>query len=513
MRRSGQCNFAARLVERLEERSRLIDAATGDVVTAADIVSAVAGFAGRFRAAGLEPGDRVLIGCKLTPLSSLAYLGAIYGGLVAVPVNESALASTGKSLAKKAGARALWTEQQTDHAWVEHGGLTWIHGSVRRSESDNRALPPVPCREDELAALMATSGSTGAPRLVKVTHGNLIANTEAIIRSQRLGHDELAMLILPVSYCFGASVLHTHLYRGGGVVFDSRFMFPDKVLRAIGDHGCTTFAGVPTAYHILTRRSNIRSIPLPTLRRFLQAGGALSVERVQQMRDSVPHAEFFVMYGQTEATARISCLPPERILDKAGSVGLPLDNVTVRIVVADGSEAGVGESGELWVSGKSICLGYYDEPEETQRKFRNGWLATGDIASRDHEGYLWINGREGEFIKMRGVRVSFAEIETRVAAVPGVSECAAIGVPHVEAGEALAIFVVATGLSGDVSAAVRRSLPSDWICDSIRSIPELPRTAHGKLMRARLADLIGAYSTPVPAGAEATSPAKPERID
>ena len=133
---------------------------------------------------------------------------------------------------------------------------------------------------------------------------------EAIIRSQRLGSDERALLILPVSYCFGASVLHTHLYRGGAVVFDSRFMFADKVLRAIAYHSCTSFAGVPTAYQILLRRSNIRAIPLPSLRRFLQAGGALAVASIQQMRTIVPHAEFFVMYGQTEATARISCLPP-----------------------------------------------------------------------------------------------------------------------------------------------------------------------------------------------------------
>src|ERR1700752_5073437 len=102
-----------------------------------------------------------------------------------------------------------------------------------------------------------------------VSHGNLIANTEAIIRSQHLGTDEKAMLIMPVSYCFGASILHTHLYQGGGVVFDSRFMFPDKVLQAIDKYQCTTFAGVPTVYNILLRRSNLRSMELRSLRRFL----------------------------------------------------------------------------------------------------------------------------------------------------------------------------------------------------------------------------------------------------
>jgi acyl-CoA synthetase (AMP-forming)/AMP-acid ligase II len=322
-----------------------------------------------------------------------------------------------------------------------------------------------------------------------VSHGNLIANTEAIIRSQRLGSDERAMLILPVSYCFGASVLHSHLYQGGSVVFDSRFMFPDKVLHATAHYECTSFAGVPTAYNILLRRSNLRTIPLPKLRRFLQAGGALSAESIRQIRSVVPQADFFVMYGQTEATSRIACLPPERLEEKLGSVGVPLDNVNVRIVDADGAEVAAGCSGEIQVCGESICAGYFDEIEETQLKFRDGWLATGDIASRDRDGFLWITGRKGEFIKMRGVRVGFAEIEAKVAAIAGVSECAAVAVPHVEAGEALALYIVAAEARADLLQTIRRRLPPAWVCDSIKLIAELPRNSYGKLLRHRLLEM------------------------
>src|SRR5208282_734636 len=196
-------------------------------------------------------------------------------------------------------------------------------------------------------ALMATSGSTGIPRFVMISHGNLIANTEAIIRSQQLAHDERAMLILPVSYCFGASVMHTHLYQGGGVVFDRRFMFPDRVLHSIAQYGCTTFAGVPTAYNVLLRRSNIRRIALPGLRRFLQAGGVLAPQRVSEMRALFPLTRFYVMYGQTEATARISCMEPERWEEKSGSVGRPLDNLTVSIVDDEGNNLPAGQVGEL----------------------------------------------------------------------------------------------------------------------------------------------------------------------
>ena len=497
MSAAAHLNFVARLVERLGANSELLDAPSGERITAAELPGLMADFAASFASAGLEPGDRVLIGCNLRPLSSLAYLGAMLGGLVAVPVNENALAATGEALARKTQARAVWTELGGRAGWAARCGLAQLEG--RPQESPSCAFKPVARSEEDLAALMATSGSTGAPRFVKVTHGNLIANTEAIIRSQGLRSDERAMLILPVSYCFGASVLHTHLYQGGAVVFDSRFMFPDKVLRAITQHACTTFAGVPTAYQILLRRSNLPTIALPTLRRFLQAGGALSAACVQQMRAMVPHAEFFVMYGQTEATARISCLPPQRLSDKAGSVGLPLDNLSVRIVDSAGAELPRGRSGELWVAGSSISSGYLDEPEQTERKFRDGWLATGDIASIDAEGYLWITGREGEFVKMRGVRVGFAEIESKVTAVGGVLECAALALPHAEAGEALALYVVAAEGAGDVTATVRRSLPCEWICDSVTLVPELPRNEHGKLMRSRLAQVVRTG----PAGGEA----------
>jgi acyl-CoA synthetase (AMP-forming)/AMP-acid ligase II len=316
-----------------------------------------------------------------------------------------------------------------------------------------------------------------------ISHGNLIANTEAIVRSQKLGADDRAMLIMPVSYVFGASVLHSHIYQGGAVVFDSRFMFPDKVLHAINTHACTSFAGVPTAYNMLLRRSNLKSIPLPTLRRFLQAGGGLATQSIREICQIVPSAAFFVMYGQTEATARISCLPPERLKDKLGSAGLPLDNLILRIRDDEGRELPNGQTGEIWVRGPSVCCGYLDDPEETKRKFVDGWLRTDDLGSLDEDGYLWIKGRKGEFVKMRGLRVSFAEVEAKVAAVSGVYECAAAAVPHPEAGEALAIFVVPEAGANGVCERVRRSLPFHWTCESVRLITEIPKTSNAKIAR------------------------------
>lgn len=472
----------------------MIEASSGNTFCASEISAQICGFAARFRSAGLCPGDRIILSCGINPSSALAYLGAMYAGLVPVLLDERTHAASGHLVSAKVRANAVWSAKPVRQDWSINGEVRVIEGGCAPVESGS--VQPYPAHEDALAALMPTSGSTGIPRFVMVSHRNLIANTEAIIRSQYLGTDEKAMLIMPISYCFGASMLQTHLYQGGSVVFDARFMFPDKVLHAINEYGCTTFAGVPTVYNILLRRSNLRAMSFPTLRRFLQAGGALSAESVQEIRAVVPAADFLVMYGQTEATARISCLPPASLNDKLGSAGVPLDNLNVRIVNDQGTDVKEGQVGHVVVSGPSVCGGYFDEPEASREKFAAGWLNTGDLGSLDEDGYLWIQGRTSDFIKIRGYRVGLADVESRIAAIDGVSECAATGVPHPEAGEALALFVVPDETDSNGNGApnlterIRQVLPAQWTCSSVKVVSELPRTANGKIARAQLQTLV-----------------------
>ncbi|MGB7437631.1 MAG: class I adenylate-forming enzyme family protein [Candidatus Acidiferrum sp.] len=475
---TAECNFAGRLVRRLGPGSSLIDAATGRTIGPEDLPRLIAACGASLRSAGLREGDRVLIGCSLSLPSALVYLGAIYAGLVAIPIEDRAVRDSAATLLKATEAKAVWTEAGLGEEW-NHRDCICLQGDLAKQGIE--VAPPTARAVTDLAALMATSGSTGVPRFVMVSHGNLIANTEAIIRSQRLANDERAMLILPVSYCFGASVMHTHLYQGGSVVFDRRFMFPDKVLQAVAQFACTTFAGVPTVYNVLLRRSNIRKIAMPSLRRFLQAGGGLTPQRISEMRTTFPSIEFYVMYGQTEATARISCMEPERWEEKRGSVGRPLDNLIVSIVDEHGKAVEIGQIGELLAKGPSICSGYLNNPEETRRVYGDGWLHTGDLARQDEEGYLWIEGRKGSFLKMRGTRVSFPEVEARVTAVPGVYECAARAVGHPEAGEALVLLVVPDEGAHIGAEEIRRCLPAYWAIDSICFVSELPKTSVGKL--------------------------------
>jgi acyl-coenzyme A synthetase/AMP-(fatty) acid ligase len=480
-------NFAARLVERMGPHTGFVDAATGLTIGPEELPGLIAKCGTALRTAGLKKGDRILIGCALSPSSALVYLGAIYAGLVAVPVDERTLTASASALLEATGAAAVWSEAGLGQEETCKLSVLCLEGDLARQAGE--IVPPAVCAASDLAALMATSGSTGVPRFLKVSHENLIANTEAIIRSQGLSKDETAMLILPVSYCFGASLLHTHLYQGGAIVFDRRFMFPDKVLHAVAEYGCTTFAGVPTVYNVLLRRSNIRRITLPGLRRFLQAGGGLARERVSEMRELFPHVKFYVMYGQTEATARIACMDPDRWQEKTGSVGLPLDNLTVSIVDEQGNPVPPGEVGQLLVKGPSICSGYFNDAEESRRVFAGGWLRTGDLARQDEEGFLWIEGRAGSFLKIRGTRISLAEVESRVAAIPGVYECGACAVEHPEAGEALLLLIVPDQGARLVSEEIRHHLPAHWTLDSIRFVAELPKTSAGKIARPALAAL------------------------
>lgn len=459
----------------------MIDAATGVTIRSEDLRRLIAAYGASLRSAGLREGDRVLIGCSLSPSSTLVYLGAMYAGLVAVPVEDRTLSATAAMLLAATGAKAVWTEGGLGEGGSDKGSILYLHGDLAKDAPMTMMMAPAARVDSDLAGLMATSGSTGAPRFVMVTHGNLIANTEAIIRSQQLASDERAMLVLPLSYCFGASLMQSHLYQGGGVVFDRRFMFPDKVLQATAQFGCTTFAGVPTVYNVLLRRSSLRKIAMPCLRRFLQAGGGLASQRIDEMRAAFPTAKFYVMYGQTEATARISCMEPERWEEKPGSVGRPLDNLMVRIVDEEGNDLPAGEIGELLVKGLSICSGYLNDPEETRRVFSDGWLRTRDLARQDEQGYLWIEGRKAAFLKMRGVRVSFPEAEARVTSIPGVYECVARASDHPEAGEALVLFIVPDPGVRIGLEEVRRHLPAHWAIDSIRLVSELPKTSAGKV--------------------------------
>lgn len=302
---------------------------------------------------------------------------------------------------------------------------------------------------ERLAEIIFTSGSTGEPKGVMITHNNIIANSDSIIRYLDLTADDVIHIVLPFYYCYGLSLLHTHLRVAGSMVFNNNFMFLGAVINDLKKYKCTGFAGVPSHFQVLLRKSkSFKTDHFPDLRYVTQAGGKLHKVFIQEFLDSQPDITFYVMYGQTEATARLSYLPPERLTDKLGSLGKAIPGVQLELV--DDSGAPVlkpGVVGELVARGENIMKGYLGDEEGTAAALKDGWLHTGDLAYRDEEGFFFHTARRKEIIKVGGRRISPKEIEEVIVTIPGVVDCSISAIFDEILGEALKAEVVVADLN------------------------------------------------------------------
>jgi acyl-CoA synthetase (AMP-forming)/AMP-acid ligase II len=326
-----------------------------------------------------------------------------------------------------------------------------------------------------------------------VTHGNIIANTNSIIEYLRLSSRDRIMAVLPFQYCFGASLLHTHLRAGGSLVVDPRFMFPEKILERMRETECTGFAGVPSHYQILLRKSALKDYCFPHLRYVQQAGGHLAPALIRELREALPGTEIFVMYGQTEATARLSYMPPEMLDRKPGSIGKGVPGVKLRVIYA-GRDAAPGETGEIVAQGENITQGYWRAEEETAAVFRDGMLYTGDLATVDEDGYIFIVDRAKDFIKCGGNRVSCRQIEEKLLEFGDLLEAAVIGVPDEILGEAVKAFVVPRpGTVSDLEPLLRqfctRNLLPAQVPREFVFLDALPKNASGKVAKSVLREI------------------------
>jgi len=457
---------------------------------------------------GFQKGELVGIVAQNSPFFVVAYLAVIMAGLVAVPVppdrNETCteivetLALNHLFIAKRyvrlldvlgsKPGRTCWTEEVASHPLVT--------GTIADLQSSSTGcIRPAIDPGTDLAALMLTSGSSGHPKAVMVTHGNIGANTRDIASYLGLTPADRVMAILPFHYCFGLSLLHSHLLTGGSVILNNGFAFPETVLDDMEAKAATNLAGVPSTYQILLRRSTFLQRELPSLRFLQQAGGKLPDALIEEIHRTFPNIDFYTMYGQTEATARLSYLSPELLDTKLGSVGRGLPSTTLEVLDEDGNPISPGgdDIGEVVASGPNITLGYFRDPEETDRFFRNGRLWTGDLARVDEDGFIYIVGRRREFIKPMGYRVSPLEIESVIAELPQVVEAGVFGVPDVLVGEKIRALIVPIpdcAVSEDtVIRHCRRRLPEYKVPHDVRSVGALPKNSQGKLARTALADI------------------------
>ena len=469
----------------------------GQLLNACDRVAAY------LMSAGATTGDRAVLIADNSVFWVAAYLGTLRAGLVCVPLPANVASSELDYVLANTEARFAFVQLRllarlapcmrgmlvvTDHSAPGVSAAICL-SDIQSCALGRPAIPPV--GGNDLAALMFTSGSTGTPRGVMVSHRNIIANTNSIVEYLRLAATDRIMTVLPFHYCFGTSLLHTHLLVGASVVIDPRFMYPEEVLKRMLDTDCTGFAGVPSHYNVLTRNSLLRNKKFPKLRYVQQAGGRLAESCLRELRSLLPDTEIFVMYGQTEATARLSYLPPECLESKMGSIGKGIPGVDLRIVDESGEPVEPGAVGEIVAEGENIAQGYWRAPEETAATFRAGRLYTGDLATVDSDGFIYVLDRAKEFLKCAGKRVSARQIEDRILQYEGLAEVAVIGVSDDVTGEAVKAFVVPhnparPGLEEELRAFCKRNLPIELVPKEIVVLNTLPKNSAGKVSKHEL---------------------------
>ncbi|MBN2472065.1 MAG: AMP-binding protein [Anaerolineae bacterium] len=468
--------------------------------TYGEVVAATNGIARTLQDFGIKKGDRVGLLANNNLFWVASYLGIMKLGAIAVPFapTRDPRFFEGQMALTTPGAFCLENRFLSRIAgWLDPALPLIVDTHKIPASAEGRQVvifepgepldsAPINDRED-VALLNFTSGSTGAPRAVMVSHRNIIANSDGIIEYLALDENERIMVILPFYYCFGASLLHTHLRVGGIVVLNNRFAFPQAVLDHMQEAECTGIAGVPRTYQILLRNSEFPNMEFPHLKKIQQAGGKLQNVYIQELRAAHPHADYYLMYGQTEATARLSYLPPELLDVKLGSIGKGMPGVRLEVLDEEGNPVPPGVTGEIVAHGDNIALGYWQDPEGTAKKFVDGTLRTTDLAQIDEEGFIYVVDRAGDFLKPGGHRVASKLIENYLCELPEIVSAVAVGVPDELMGEAVRVFVTlknrATITGDDVMLHCKRVMETYMVPREIIVLDTIPQNSSGKVNR------------------------------
>lgn len=334
----------------------------------------------------------------------------------------------------------------------------------------------------DLALLLTTSGSTGSPKLVRLTYGNLRSNAESIAQYLDITAGERPVTSLPMHYSYGLSVINSHLLRGATILLTPRSIMEKEFWAFFREQGATSIAGVPYTYQML-KRLRIQRMELPTLKTLTQAGGKLGAELVREFAEwaNVTGRRFVVMYGQTEATARMSYLPAEKALEKSASIGIAIPGGTFAVIDTEGREITAPETpGELIYRGPNVSMGYAETARDLAKGDQNsGILHTGDVAQFDADGYLCIVGRLKRFVKIFGNRVNLDQAEQIAklfspdCACTGVDDKLTVHMTDASQGDSMRSYIA--GKLGLHPSAIR-----------IDIVSEIPKNSSGKVQYAQL---------------------------
>jgi acyl-CoA synthetase (AMP-forming)/AMP-acid ligase II len=433
------------LVDRTRTTPALIDDASGHTWSHADLHSSARELAQQVASPRKE---LVLVRAALAPSTVIAYLAALAAGHAVLLVD---------------GDSAEIERRYAPRFIVDHGEV---------ADHDRGAHGIRPALHPDLAVLLSTSGTTGSPKLVRLSAAAVLANARSIVSYLELDEDERALASLPFGYSYGLSVLNSHLLAGGCVVLPSAGVLRPEFWTAFERHACTSLAGVPYSYALM-ERVGWRTHKLPRLRTMTQAGGPMDPDLVRSLAAELERrgARLVVMYGQTEACARIAYVPPERLADKPGSIG----------VAIPGGELSV-DGGELVYRGPNVMMGYAETAADLARgDDLGGVLRTGDLGHED-DGYFFVTGRLKRIAKVNGLRVNLDEVE---ALVRSVGPAAALGLGD----DRLVVFI--EGGQDAARAALAGHLTVRGRALVVRSVDHLPTTGAGKIDYAALTAELG----------------------
>lgn len=486
----GRGLFAALLGSGDPERPALAHA-DGRSMTRRDLEEAAARVANALVELGIVPGDRVvsLLGKGMHAVA--LYLATLRSGAVFVPVNPSNTATEVEYVLSDVSPAVVVAEPDRDDEWrsiAAHVGARALtssdagDGSLDARAKDSPAVHrPVDRADDDLAAILFTSGTTGFPKGAMLTHGNLVANARTLVATWRIRPDDVLIHALPLFHTHGLFVgVNVMLLAGASALLVPRFT-PEAVARLLRDG--TVFMGVPTLYSRLLEIDDLRASSA-TIRLFISGSAPLRVETHRAWADATGH-EIVERYGMTETTMLAS--NPVDGPRVPGAVGPPLPGVDIRVADADGSGIGAIE-----VRGPNVFAGYWGMPERTAEAFTDdGFFITGDLGHLDERGYLHIVGRQKELIICGGFNVYPKEVENAIDAIDGVIESAVFGVPDADLGERIvAGVVVPPGSSldpaflaaGVATRLARYKRPHDYLL-----LHDLPRNVMGKIQKPTLA--------------------------
>ncbi len=330
----------------------------------------------------------------------------------------------------------------------------------------------------ELALLLTTSGSTGSPKLVRQSYRNIISNMEAIAQYLELNEEERPITTLPMNYTYGLSIIHSHLCVGATLLITDKTLLQKAFWDFFKQEKATSFGGVPYTYEIL-KKLRFFSMDLPSLKTMTQAGGKLSPnlhkEFAQYAIDT--NKKFIVMYGQTEATARMAYLPFEKSLEKYGSMGIAIPYGKFSLIDTDGTEIDQPEKvGELVYTGDNVTLGYAECLEDLiLEDERHGKLLTGDMAKKDQDGFYYIVGRKKRFLKLYGNRVNLDQLEQLIKMRYDNLEVACAGLD-----DRLYIFIQNDKLEQDIKHLVSELTKLNHAAFQVKTINQIPKNEAGK---------------------------------